>query len=91
MNENGIGELSGGNTIHLVKSMLSFSNLGGVPIKIYTYSSKLICIQAAGTSSKTIQSVHLVISFIISPSLSNSTMPPLELTIPMCKSSGVTS
>ncbi|KYN41267.1 hypothetical protein ALC56_04418 [Trachymyrmex septentrionalis] len=97
MNENGIGESSGGYAVHLVKSMLSFSNLGGVPKNILpirnpslsSVFAKPILVQAAGTSSKTIQSVHLVISFSSSPSLSNSTMPPLELTIPICKSSRV--
>ncbi|KYM92308.1 hypothetical protein ALC53_00763 [Atta colombica] len=202
MNENGIGESSGGYAVHLVKSMLSFSNLGvfnlpirnpslssvfakpildPIPLALYscsrlysiflkchisdnilhlkhpllssddlfqfrqrtdymtsllqtdpidfnifmhTYSTfflsnqQCLCthsnssgrrfrssmtttndnhiefgflLQAAGTSSKTIQSVHLVISFSTSPSLSNSTMPPLELTIPICKSSRVMS
>ncbi|KYN18297.1 hypothetical protein ALC57_09404 [Trachymyrmex cornetzi] len=97
MNENGIGESSGGYAVHLVKSMFSFSNLGvfNLPIRNPSLSSvfakPILDFQAAGTGSKTIQSVHLVISFSISPSLSNSTMPPLELTIPICKSSHVTS
>ncbi|KYN03162.1 hypothetical protein ALC62_06029 [Cyphomyrmex costatus] len=45
---------------------------------------------AAGTTSKAIQLVHLMISFTINPCLSNSTMLPLESTIPMCKLSRVT-
>lgn len=44
INENGIGESSGRDFEHLVKSMLSFSNLGGVPKNMYLITNILFYI-----------------------------------------------